>query len=189
MLFVPLILHLILVLKMMKTKEKKENPMRNIRIEKIVLNIGCGKDPNKTPEQAAEILRRITGRKVVITRTHKRSTFGVAKNRPIGAMVTIRKGAEEILKRLLEAADRKIKASSFDNFGNFAFGIPEYILIPGVKYDHHLPIFGLDVCVTLERPGYRVKRKRLWKKIGKNHLITKEEAINWVKEKFNVEIV
>ncbi|MEM5779240.1 MAG: 50S ribosomal protein L5, partial [Candidatus Aenigmatarchaeota archaeon] len=71
-----------------KQKIMLENPMRRIRIEKIVLNIGCGKDPKKTPEQAAEILKRITGRKVVITRTHKRSTFGVAKNRPIGAMVT-----------------------------------------------------------------------------------------------------
>lgn len=168
---------------------KSENPMRKIRIEKIVLNIGCGKDPNKTPEQAAEILRRITGRKVVITKTHKRSTFGVAKNRPIGAMVTIRKGAEELLKRLFEAVDNKIKASSFDNFGNFAFGIKEYIMIPGVKYDHRLPIFGLDVCVTLERPGYRVKRKKVWHKIGKRHLITKEEAMEWVKKKFNVEII
>ncbi|MEM5771763.1 MAG: 50S ribosomal protein L5 [Candidatus Aenigmatarchaeota archaeon] len=172
-----------------KQKIMLENPMRRIRIEKIVLNIGCGKDPKKTPEQAAEILKRITGRKVVITRTHKRSTFGVAKNRPIGAMVTIRKNADELLKRLLEAVDNKIKASSFDNFGNFAFGIKEYIMIPGVKYDHRLPMFGLDVCVTLERPGYRVKRKKLWHKIGKKHLITKEETMNWVKEKFNVEII
>lgn len=167
----------------------KENPMRRIKIEKIVLNIGCGKDPKKTPEQAAEILKRITGRKVVITKTHRRNTFGVAKNRPIGAMVTIRKNAEEFLRRLLDAVDNKIKMSSFDNFGNFSFGIKEYIMIPGVKYDHRLPMFGLDVCVSLERPGYRIKRKKVWHKIGKKHLITREEAINWVKEKFNVEIV
>lgn len=168
---------------------KIDNPMRRIRIEKIVLNIGCGKDPSKNPEQAAEILRRITGKKIIITKTHKRSTFGVAKNKPIGATVTIRRGGEELLKRLLEAVDNKIKSSSFDELGNFAFGIKEYILIPGVKYDYRLPMFGLDVCVTLERPGYRVKRKRICHKIGKAHLIKRDEAINWVKEKFNVEII
>lgn len=47
----------------------------------------------------------------------------------------------------------------------------------------------MDICVTLERPGYRVKRKKLKRKIGKNHLIKKEEAIEWVKKMFGVEIV
>ncbi len=168
-------------------KQKNKNPMKEIRIEKVVLNIGCGKEKN--PEHAAEILKRITGRKPVITKTHKRTTFGVAKNRPIGAMVTIRKNAEDLLKKLFAAIDNKIKASNFDEHGNFAFGIPEYILIPGVKYDPNLQMLGMDVCVTLERPGYRVKRKRLRKRIKKSHMITKEEAIKWVKERFNVEII
>jgi len=51
-----------------------------------------------------------------------------------------------------------------------------------------MEMFGLDVCVTLERPGYRVKRRRLNKKLGKHHVITKEEAIEWVKKRFGVKI-
>lgn len=160
--------------------------MRDIRIEKIVLNIGCGKD--KKPENAAEILKRVTGKKPVITKTHKRTLFGVSKNKPIGAKVTVRKGCKELLKRLFEAVENKIKISNFDVNGNFAFGIPEYILIPGIKYDPNIEIFGMDVCVTLERPGYRVKRRRIAGKIGKRHLITKDEALEWVKKTFNVVI-
>jgi large subunit ribosomal protein L5 len=165
----------------------KENPMRKIRIEKITLNIGCGTEKN--PKNAAKLLEIITEQKPVITKTHKRTTFGMAKNKEIGARVTIRKGCEELLKRLLQAVGNKLKESSFDEYGNFAFGIPEYILIPGMSYDPYMEMFGLDVCVTLERPGYRVKKKRLSKKLGKNHVITKQEAIEWVKKNFNVEIV
>ncbi len=154
------------------------NKMREIRIEKIVLNIGCNKEKN--PEVAAKILEKITGRKPVITRTHKRSTFGVAKNKPIGAKVTIRKDTEALLKRLFEAVGNKIKLSSISD-GTFSFGIPEYILIPGIRYDPNIEIMGLDVCVTLERPGFRVKRRRIKSKIGKKHRITKEETVEFIK--------
>ena len=110
---------------------KSENPMREIRIEKITLNIGCGS--TKNPKHAKELLERITGCKAVITRTHKRTTFGMARNREIGAKVTVRRGCEALLKRLLEATGNKLKASQFDECGNFSFGILEYIMIPGMK--------------------------------------------------------
>ena len=156
----------------------KGNPRRQIRIDKIGINIGCNREKN--PEVAAKILEKITGVKPVITRTHKRSTFGIAKNRPIGAMVTIRKNCESLLKRLFEAIGNKIKKSSIGE-GTFSFGIPEYIMIPGIKYDPNIDIMGLDVCVALERPGFRVKRKSLKRKIGKKHKITKEETIEFIK--------
>lgn len=159
-----------------------ENPMRKIKIEKVVLNIGCGKDKN--PEHALKILKTMTGLNVVLTKTHKRSTFGVAKNKAIGARITIRKGAEAVLKRMLAAVDGKIKESNFDDFGNFAFGIEEYTMIPDMRYDPNIELLGLDVCVTLERPGYHVKKKRLFSKVGKDHSIKKEEAIKWVVENF-----
>ena len=149
--------------------------MRDIRIAKVVLNIGVGADGNA--EKAKELLETITGRKAVITRTHKRTTFGMARNRPIGAKVTIRKGAKELVRKLLKAVKNKIKNSSFDNEGNFSFGIEEYILIPGMKYNPDWGILGMDVCVNLERPGFRVKRRKLKSKIGKSHKISKEEAI------------
>jgi large subunit ribosomal protein L5 len=114
----------------------------------------------------------------------------MAKGRPIGVKVTLRKQeAVEFLKRAFAAIDNKLPASCFDNTGNFSFGIKEYIDIPGMKFDPDIGIFGMDVCVTLERPGYRVKRKKLKKKIGKKHRITPDEAREWVKNTFGVEIV
>ncbi len=162
--------------------------MREIRIEKVTLNIGCGEGGEKL-ERALKLLEKLTGKKPVITKTHKRTTFGMAKNRPIGAKVTLRKrDAYDFLKRAFAAIDNKLPASCFDELGNFSFGIKEYIDIPGIKFDPEIGILGMDVCVTLERPGYRVKRKKIKMKIGKNHLIKKEEAIEWVKRVFGVEI-
>lgn len=165
------------------------NPMKEIRIEKVTLNIGV-KEP-AAADVAKKLLEKLTGRKVVITRTKKRTTFGVSKGRAIGAKVTIRgKESIELLKRLLEAVENRIKEDSFDDTGNFSFGIDEYINIPGLKYDPDIGIIGMDVCVTLERPGYRVKRKKIRKgKIGKTHRITKEEAMRFAEKSLGVKIV
>lgn len=158
--------------------------MREIKIEKITLNIGCG---TKTPiDTAATILKNVSGGKVVITKTKKRSTFNVPKNKDIGCKITLRKNTGTFLKRLLEAKENKLRMSNFDRTGNFSFGIMEYIDVPGMEYDPKLGVLGFDVCVTLERPGYRVKRKRLGGKLGKAHLIKKEDAIEFAKEKFGV---
>ena len=171
-------------------KSKEDNVMRQIRIEKVTLNIGV-KQPQDA-EKAYKLLEMITNRKPVYTIATKRArTFKVRRGLPIGAKVTLRKkDAEEILKKLLAAKDYKLKASNFDEFGNFGFGIEEYLDIPGMKYDPSIGVMGLDVFVNLERPGYRVKRRKYHRsKIGKNHLITKEEGINFIKEKFGVEII
>jgi len=160
--------------------------MRDIKIEKITLNIGCG---TKTPiETATTILKNVSGGKVVITKTKKRSTFNVPKNKDIGCKITLRKNTTPFLKRLLEAKENKLRTSNFDRTGNFSFGIREYIDIPGMEYDPKLGVLGFDVCVTLERPGYRVKRKRLGGKLGKSHLIKKEDAIEFAKQKFGIAI-
>ena len=75
---------------------------------------------------------------------------------PIGVSVTVRgEDAKELLKRLFEAKGNQVKGRSFDNFGNYSFGINEHIDIPGVKYDPKVGIMGLGVSVTLTRPGYR----------------------------------
>ena len=162
------------------------NPMRNIRIEKVVLNIGCG--TTASLDNAKIVLERITNKKPTITKSLKRSTFNVPKGKAIGCMVTIRKDASEFLKKFLESKENTIKSSSFDNNGNFAFGIPEYINIPEMEYDPKIGIIGLDVCVTLERPGYRVKKKRINRKVGKKHRITKDEAIGFMSESFGLKV-
>ena len=116
-------------------------------------------------------------KKVVITKTRSRTKFGMAKGRPIGCKITLRgKDADDFLKRAFEAADNKISKKSFDKLGNLSFGVKEHIDVPGVNYDPDIGIFGMDVTVTLERPGYSVKRKKISHKVGKKHLITPEEA-------------
>lgn len=172
------------------TKEKNENPCRRIRIEKVTLNIGAGRDVNKL-ENGMILLERITGRKPIKTITKKRiPSWDLRPGLPIGCKVTLRgKYAEEILKKLLKAVGNKLKEKSFDNLGNISFGIAEYIDIPGMKYDPKIGILGLDVCITLERIGYRIRRRKyLRRKINKRIAISKEEAIQFMKNKFNVEI-
>jgi len=164
--------------------------MREIKIEKITLNIGCGDNKDKL-DRAKILLEKISGKRAVITKTHRRTTFGMARKKPIGVKVTIRKEiTREFLRKVFESVGNQLKASQFTEDGNFSIGIKEYIDIPGIKYDPDIGIMGMDVCVTLERPGYRVKRRRYKKsKIGKKHMITKEEAIDWVKKNYKVNVI
>ena len=164
----------------------KDNVMRKIFIEKITLNIGTGTEGNV--DHAKKILKDLTEINPKTTIAKKRNPFGGTKGKVLGCMVTVRKNKEEMLKRLLEAVDNKVHASSFDEKGNFSFGIKEYINVPGMKYDPNIGIIGFDVCVTLSRPGFNIKRKRLPSKVGKKHTITTEEGIEFAKS-IGVEIV
>ncbi|MEM3157026.1 MAG: 50S ribosomal protein L5, partial [Nitrososphaerota archaeon] len=84
----------------------------------------------------------------------------------------------------------KLKESSFDEYGNFAFGIKEHLDIPGTKYNPEVGIIGMDVIVNVDRPGRRVELRRIKRsKIGRNHRITKEESIEFIQKEFNVEII
>ncbi|MEM0374434.1 MAG: 50S ribosomal protein L5, partial [Sulfolobales archaeon] len=79
---------------------------------------------------------------------------------------------------------------SFDNLGNVTFGIAEHVTIPGAKYDPDIGIFGMDVAITLKRPGYRVMwRRRKRSRIPLRHRVTKEEAMEFLRSNFNVKIV
>lgn len=166
------------------------NVMRNLRIEKLTLNIGAGKDTQRL-EKGVALIRAITGIEPVKTVTQKRiPNWGLRPGLPIGCKLTLRKKpAQELLSRLLQAKENKLKPRQFDDGGNVSFGIHEYIDIPGVAYDPKIGIIGLEVCVTLERPGYRIKRRRIeQKKIPRRHLVTKEEAMDYMKKNFNVTV-
>ncbi len=165
------------------------NPMREIRIEKITLNMSAG-DMRDQLEKGRMMFKKLTGKDSVITKTHKRTTFGMAKGRPIGCKITLRgKEARKFLEKALSAVDNKLKVSQFDRTGSFSFGVKEYIHMPGIKYDPDIGILGFDVAVTLERPGYRVKKRKLKRaKVGKKHVITPEEAMEWAKKNLKVEI-
>ncbi len=166
------------------------NIMKNIRIEKVTLNIGAGKDQAKL-EKGIILLKNITGLTPVKTFTSKRiPEWGLRPGLPIGCKLTLRKSKSiEILKRLLDAKDFKLNINQFDGNGNVSFGIHEYIDIPGVKYDPKIGIKGLKALIKLERPGFKFKKKKIGKKkISKKHKITKEEAIEFMKKNFNLKV-
>ena len=167
------------------------NPMQAVRIEKLTLNIGAGNDVAKL-DKGLMLIKAITGIDPIKTVTKKRiPSWGLRPGLPIGAKLTLRKAkAIELLKRLLQAKDNALKSTHFDNSGNISFGIHEYIDIPGVAYNPQIGIIGLQVCVTLEKRGFRIKFRRLRpKKISKKHIVTKSEALDFMKKEFNVQVV
>jgi large subunit ribosomal protein L5 len=160
----------------------QDNPMRKIIITKITLNIGAGKDEDLL-KRGLKLLQKIAPNEPVKTSTKKRIPgWGLRAGLVIGCKVTIRKELKEILQKLLAAKKNKLSSKCFDESGNFSFGIPEYIDIEGLNYDPDLKMMGLEAAVTLERPGYRVKKRKINpKSVGKKHQITKSEAIDFVK--------
>jgi len=169
----------------------KMNRMREIRVEKVVINVGVGKTGEEL-QKAQKIIEKITQAKAVKTKAKVRQPkWGIRPGLEIGVKVTLRgKKALDFLRKALETKEFTLKESQFDNFGNFAFGVAEHIELPGVKYEPELGIIGFDVIVALERPGYRVKRRKYKKaKVGKKHRITKEEAIEFAKEKLGIKVV
>ena len=170
--------------------KEKENPMRTPRVDKVVVNMGVG-DSGERLGKAEELMARLTDKKPIRTiSTHKIPQWNLKKGDPIGCKVTLRgSDADDFLKRAFSAKENQIKASNFDKLGNFSFGIHEYLDIPGIKYDPQLGIFGMDITVTMERPGYRVKKRRIQpKKITSNHVLSKEDSIGFIKKKFGITI-
>lgn len=166
------------------------NKMRMPRIEKLTINIGAGKDVNKL-DKALVLMKSLTNVDPYKTVTQKRiPSWGLRPGLPVGCKLTLRKSpAEVMLKRLLTAKDKKLKLTNFDSNGNVSFGIHEYIDIPDLKYDPKIGVIGLQVCVTLERPGHRIKRRRLLKrKLPSKQVISREEAIDFMKNSFGVEV-
>ncbi|MBN1175216.1 50S ribosomal protein L5 [Candidatus Woesearchaeota archaeon] len=165
------------------------NKMQEIRIEKVTLNIGAGRD-EKVLKKAVKLIENITGIAPVQTVTQKRlAAWGLRPGLPIGAKLTIRDAEQikDLTSRFLAAKEKRIKPSWFDNNGNISFGIHEYVDIPGVKYDTEVGILGLQVSITLTRPGFRVKRRKLLKsKVGTHQLISKEDAIKFLTENYGV---
>ena len=164
--------------------------MKKISIDKVVINIGVGKS-GEPIERAKKALLELTGQQPAVRGAKKTvRDFGIHKGEPIGAVVTLRRTpAVEFLKRVVAAKKNSLKSSSFDNYGNISVGIHEHIDIPGTKYNPEIGIFGMDVNVVLSRPGYRVARKsRKSAKIGKTHRINKDNAIEFFKQEYGVEV-
>ncbi|RLG18177.1 50S ribosomal protein L5 [Candidatus Micrarchaeota archaeon] len=169
-----------------------KNPMRDLTIDKVTLNVGVGASGQQL-ENAKMLLKRLTNR--TPTTTHSRSrnpVFRLKKGEAIGTKVTLRDSdASEFLSRAFDSVGHRLSSRAFDRNGNFSFGIREYIDFPGIKYDPQIGMMGFDVCVTLKRKGgARVaRRRRANAKPRKSYRIAKQEAMDYIKNAFNVELV
>ena len=170
--------------------QETQNVMKEIRLEKVVLNMGLGKSGDAV-EIAKKALGQISGKKVN-ERSAKKAhrDWGVRKGEPIGAAVTIRGNeGKELLKRLFEAKGDRVNGHSFDNMGNLSFGILEHIDIPGIKYDPKIGILGLNITVRLTRPGFSITARSKHKaSVGKHHRITPNEAKEYLTKEFGVSV-
>lgn len=167
------------------------NPMLRPRIAKVTVNISVGASTERLPK-AMKVLEEITGQKPVPRKAKKTvKDFNVKKGENIAAIVTLRgEKAIEFLKKVFETVGYRIKESSFDNYGNVGLGIREHIHLPGVKYDPEIGIFGMDIAITIERPGYRVmRRRRCRSRVPRRHRVNKLEAMLLLKQLFGVEII
>jgi len=171
--------------------QTQENPMKKISLEKVVLNMGLGRSGDII-EIAKNALEQISGKRPNAREAKEtQRDWDIRKGEPIGVAITIRGGeAIALLKRLFEAKGNQVKQKSFDNFGNYSFGINEHIDIPGVKYDPKIGILGLGISVALTRPGYGIRTRSKHKaRVGKNHIIRSEEAKDYLIKEFGVTVV
>jgi len=172
-----------------KTQKKKElfTPI----IEKVTINIGVG-EAGERLNKAEKVLENITKHKPIQTLSKTTNKdLGIRKRMPIGCKVTLRgKDSIEFLKEAFITRENKIADYSFDDQGNISFGIPDHTLFKSQKYDPNIGIFGMDVCITMKRQGYRIKHRRIApSKIPTRHKVKKEETMNFFSDKFNIEVI
>ncbi len=141
----------------MMKKFQYKSPMQIPRVEKIVLNVGCGeaRDNSKILDAVVGDISQITGQKAVVTHAKKSvANFKVREGMPVGVKITLR--AErmwEFLDRLLNIAlprvrdFRGINPNAFDGRGNYAMGIKEQLIFPEIDYDKIDKIRGMDIVI------------------------------------------
>jgi large subunit ribosomal protein L5 len=180
--------------KVAKKKEKappKQNPMTLPRIEKVTVNIGVG-EAGERLEKAQSVLEDITHHSAfqTLSKTTNKD-LALRKRMPIGCKVTLRgDDASSFLKNAFETRENRIADYAFDDQGNMSFGIPDHTLFKDQKYNPDIGIFGMDVCITMEKPGYRIKRRRIQRrKIHQKHKVKKGETIAFFTQSFNLEVV
>ena len=166
----------------------KENKMREIKIEKVVLNVGATGEDLEKGFKLLTLL--VESRKPAKMQSKKRiPSLSVRPGLEVGAVVTIRKDAEKILKRMLSAIDNRLRRRQIST-NNFSFGIQEYIEIPGMEYQRDIGIRGLDVTVVFKRSGRRVGLKKMKRgKVSHRQNISKEEIIKFMEDKFQTEFI
>ena len=141
---------------------KEELGLNNImavpKVTKIVINMGVGEAANdkKHLESALENLTVISGQKPIVTRARQSvASFKIREGWPLGCKVTLRGNKMyDFIERLIKIAIprerdfRGLNPKSFDQQGNYSFGIKEQIIFPEINYDNIDNIRGMDVCIN-----------------------------------------
>ena len=163
--------------------EQKENPMRTVKVEKVILSAGA---TDKDLEKAKRLLELITGMKPQVIASSKRiPDFGVRPGLEVGTRVTVRgKKALDLLRQILGALDNTLRSKQVSD-NHFSFGIKEYIEIPEMEYQREIGIRGFNATVVFARSGLRVARRKIKAgKVSKKQVVTKEEIIKFMEDNF-----
>ncbi len=161
--------------------------MKEIKLEKVVLNIG-GVD--KKLDKGLILLENLSGKKAIKVKAIKRiPTWNVRPGLEVGVKVTLRgEDALNMIKKLLPAIDNTLKEKQIQN-NCFSFGIHEYIEIPGVEYIREVGIMGFEVSVVFSRAGKVVGKKKVKRGSPRRLTVTRKEIEDYLISKFKTEIL
>ncbi len=168
----------------------KINPMREVFLEKVTVNICVGND-KQGMVKAEKLLSKLTGKTPVKNSAKRRlATWQIRPGLPIGYKVTLRdEDAAKFLKWVLDSKGKTLNSSSLDQTGNFSLGFQEYLELNGMKYDADIGIMGFEVMATFARSGFRIKKRNMRPaKIPHRHKVTKEEVIKLLEKDFGVKV-
>ena len=139
-------------------KFQYKSTMQIPTIDKIVINVGCGKEANgnsKVIESVVRDITAITGQHPIVTHARKSvANFKLREGMPVGVKVTLRRDRMwEFLDRLFNVAlprvrdFRGINGDAFDGRGNYALGLKEQLIFPEISYDQIDKIRGMDIVI------------------------------------------